>query len=188
METVLEPNSRKPALTNALIWSIINIAIFLVVYYVKPDLMGSMVWAAIQIIIGICIAIYFCFDLRTQAGGYWSFKNALGSIFIMFFVQALMVFFFTIIFGKIESGYVQKMKDITANSTTQMLEKIGMDQNKIDEALALSEAKMEKQFNPGIKELFIGLGFVAIMYFIGALIFAAIFKKDPPIFMQTKEE
>lgn len=188
METVLETNPRKLALTNALIWAIINIAIFLVVYYVKPDLMGSMVWAAIQIIISIGIAVYFCLDLRKQIGGYWSFKSALGGIFTMFFVQALIVFFFTIFFGKIEPGYVQKMKDITANTTTQMLERFGMSQDKIDEALAMNEAKMEKQFNPGIKELFIGLGTVAIMYFIVALIFAAIFKKDPPVFIQTTEE
>lgn len=185
METTVQstPSPKKPALINALTWAVINIVIFLVVYYVKPDLMGSFAYAAIQIIIGIGLAVYFCADIRKKTGGYWSFKEALSSIFLMFFVQALIVFFFTILFAKyIEPGYVAKMKEIVSATTTQLLEKMGMDQDKIDAALAESEAKLEKQFNPGFKEALISIATMAVMYFIGALIFAAIFKKDKPIF------
>jgi len=190
METVLQlPNAlKKEAAKNGVFWAIINIAIFLVVFYVKPDLMGSFVYLLIQFFIGIGLAVYFCLELRKKAGGYLSFREALSNIFIMFIVQALIVFFFTILFGKIEPSYISKMKSITANSTTTMMEKMGMDQEKIDEALAKNEAAMEKQFNPGVKEVIMGVGTVAIMYFIGALIFAAIFKKDRPFFAQTTEE
>ncbi|MEO8795091.1 MAG: DUF4199 domain-containing protein [Daejeonella sp.] len=187
--TELITDPKKLALNNSLIWAAINIAIFLIVYYVKPDLMGSFLFTAIQLLIGIALAVYFCMDMRKRIGGYWTFKQALTNIFIMFFVQAIIVFFFTIIFAKfIEPDYAVKMKEIVSNSTQEMLEKVGMNQDKIDEAMAESDARLEKQFNPGIKEILVGLGTVAIMYFVGALIFAAIFKKDPPVFANTTEE
>ena len=190
METTVNASAlRKAALNNALIWAVINIALFLIVYYVKPDLMGSFTWSIIQFLIGIGLAVWLCLDLRKRAGGYWNFREALSHIFLMFFAQAVIVFFFTIIFAKfIEPSFVDKMKVISQNTTEQMLEKMGMDQDKIDEALKESEKQIEKQFDPGIKEIFIGIGTVAIMYFIGALIFAAIFKKDPPVFREVKSE
>ena len=189
METAVNPSiMRKAALNNSLIWAAISIALFLVVFYVKPDLMGSFTWSIIQLFIGIGLAVWLCLDLRKKAGGYWTFREALSHIFLMFFVQAVIVFFFTILFAKIEPSFVDKMKVVSENATVGMLEKMGMDQDKIDEALKESEMQMEKQFNPGIKEILVGIGTVAIMYFIGALIFATIFKKDPPVFREVKSE
>ncbi|WP_423147328.1 DUF4199 domain-containing protein [Rubrolithibacter danxiaensis] len=190
METVLQlkPNLKAEAAKNGAIWAVINIIIFLLVYYVKADLMGSFVWGIIQILLGIALAVYFCMDLRKKAGGFWSFKEALTHIFIMFLVQALIVFFFTILFGKIEPTYVEKMKAITTNTTQQMMEKMGMDQDKIDEVLAQNETAMEKQFNPGPLQILTSVGMIILGYFVGALIFAAIFKKERPFFVQETEE
>lgn len=192
METTLkmsDVNLRSLALKNGLIWAAINIAIFLVIYYVKVDLMGSFAFTGIQMLVGIGLAVYFCMDMRKQIGGYWSFKDALGSIFLMFIVQAAIVYFFTIIFGKyIEPGYVVKMKDIMQNTATTMLEKMGMDQEKIDQAVADMEKKSDAQFNPGFFDMLKSLAFIAFGYFIGALIFAAIFKKEPPVFASAPEE
>lgn len=189
METTVNPAAlRKAALNNALIWAVISLALFLIVFYVKPDLMGSFTWNIVQFLVGIGLAVWLCLDLRKKAGGYWTFREALSHIFLMFFVQAIIVFFFTILFAKIEPSFVDKMKAVSQNATVGMLEKMGMDQDKIDEALKESEMQMEKQFNPGIKEILVGIGTVAIMYFIGALIFAAIFKKDPPVFREVKSE
>jgi len=187
METASESvdNPGKLALNNALIWSVVNITIFLISYYVA--LIDSFVWNGVQTIIGIGLAIYFCMDIRKKIGGYWSFRQALSSIFLMFFIQGAIVFLFTIIFAKIEPGYVLKMKEISMNAV-QLLEKIGMNQDEIDKAVAASESEIEKKLNPGVPQFFIGLATIALMYFIGALIFAAIFKKDPPIFLQKTEE
>ena len=185
----ISPDTKKAAVNNGLIWAAINIALFLIVYYVKPDLLASFVWQLVQLVIGLGLAIYFCFDLRKKDGGYWTFKQALSNIFIMFIVPALIVYFFTIIFGKyLEPDYAVQMKTIMLNTTSQMYEKIGMDQDQIDEAMAINEEAFEKQFNPGIGELLIGLGSIVIMYFIGALIFGALFKKDPPMFFRTVDE
>jgi hypothetical protein len=186
METTAETfvNPKKLAFTNGLIWAAINIAIFLVTYYVKPEWMGSTIYQIIQFLLGLGLAIYFCLDLRSKVGGYWSFKEALGGTFIMFLSQALIVYFFTIIFGKfIEPEYVVKMEEIRVNATTTMMERMGQSQEQIDEVLA----KSADQANMSVKQIFIGLAGVIIMYFIGALIFAAIFKKERPLFMNTEE-
>jgi len=188
-ELQITPDPKKLAFTNGLIWAAINIAIFLVVYYVKPDLMGSFAFMGLSIVIGIGLAVYFSMDIRKQIGGYWSFKEALSSIFLMFFTQALIVFFFTIIFGKfIEPDYAVKMKEISETTATTMFEKMGADQETVDKAMAEMESKWESQFNPGIMDILKGIAFIAIGYFIGALIFAAIFKKERPVFASTVEE
>lgn len=186
METTLETseNPKKLAFTNGLIWAAINIAIFLVIYYVKADWMGNTLYQVIQFLIGLGLAIYFCMDLRKKLGGYWSFKEALGTIFIMFVTQALIVYFFTIIFGKfIEPEYAVKMEEITVNATTSMMEKMGSSPEEIDEVLE----KSAENSNMSGKKILTGLGGVIIMYFIGALIFAAIFKKERPMFVNAEE-
>lgn len=192
METPQEPllvNPKSLALKNALSWAVINIAIFLIVYYAKPDLMGSYAFGGVTLLVGIGLAVYFCIDMRKKIGGFWSFKEALSSIFLMFFVQAVIVFSFTIIFAKfIEPAYVIKMKEITQASATQMFEKLGMDQDKIDEAMTQMDKTSEAQFNPGIGDALKSLAFISIAYFIGALIFAAIFKKERPFFVSAPEE
>lgn len=186
VETTLNP--KKLAFTNGLIWAVINVAIFLITYYVMPDWIGSGFYQAFQLVIGIALAVYFILDIRKKVGGYWSFKEALSNIFLMFITQALIVYAFTIIFGKvIEPDYAVKMKDIMVNNTTTMLERLGKSQEEIDQDIAKNEEIFDKQFNPGPRELFVGVAGVIVMYFIGALIFAAIFKKEPPIFANSEQ-
>lgn len=191
MESTLQPvtDAKKQAVTYGLIWAAINIAMFLVVYYVSPDLMGSFAFMGISLVVGVGLAVYFCKELRKSVGGYWNFKQALGSIFLMFFVQALIVFFFTIIFAKfIEPDYTVKMKEISEKTATTMFEKMGADQETIDKSMAEMDEKWEAQFNPGFTDILKSICFIAIGYFIGALIFAAIFKKEHPVFIQSSDE
>ncbi|WP_374163467.1 DUF4199 domain-containing protein [Arcticibacter sp. MXS-1] len=190
METTYDSATvRKAAVMNGLIWSFINIVLFLIVYYVKPDLMGSMWWGIFSFVLALVLAVYFSLDLRKKAGGFWSFKEALSMIFTMFIVSALIVYLFTVVFGKfLEPNYVTTMKEITTNNTVKMFEKMGMDQDAIDKATKDVEVKMEKQFNPGLSDLLISIGTMVIIYFVGALIFAAIFKKQRPYTVPVTEE
>ena len=80
-------NARKVAVNNAVIWAVINSIIFLLVYYASPTWMANPAFGFITLAIGIGLAVYFTIDLRRKIGGYWSFREALGNIFLMFFVQ-----------------------------------------------------------------------------------------------------
>lgn len=189
LTTEEKPNARRIAITNALIWAIINIIIFLLVYYAQPTLMGNFAYGIIQLAIGIGLAVYFTLDLRKKIGGYWSFREALGLIFLMFFVQVVIVTLFTTAFGKwIEPTYADTIRDISLNATTRMAETMTSDQEQIDKIIEEAEKNIEKQVNPSIVDLVQGLAIAVIFYFVGALIFAAIFKRTPPVFAPVEEE
>jgi len=182
-------NAKKIAMNNALIWALINIVIFLLVYYASPSLMGNFAYAFIQMAVGIGLAVYFTLDLRKKVGGYWSFREALGHIFLMFIVQVVVVTLFTTAFAKwIEPGYADTMREISLNAATRMAETFSSDQEQIDKVIEEAEKNIEKQVNPGLMDVIKGLAIAAIFYFIGALIFAAIFKRNPPVFVPTTEE
>ena len=189
LNTEEKPNARKIAINNALIWAVINLIIFLLVYYASPSLLGNFAWGFIQIAIGIGLAIYFTLDLRKKIGGYWSFKEALGNIFLMFIVQVVVVTLFTTAFAKwIEPGYADTMREITLNATTKMAETFSYDQEVIDKMIEEAEKSIEKQVNPGFMDVLQGLAIAALFYFIGALIFAAIFKRNAPIFASYQDD
>ncbi|WP_257656342.1 DUF4199 domain-containing protein [Parapedobacter lycopersici] len=183
------PNAKRAAINNALIWAAINIIIFLLIYYAAPSLMGNFAYGLIQLAIGIGLAIYFTLDLRRKAGGYWSFREALSNIFIMFIVQVVVVTLFTTAFAKwIEPSYADTMREISLNATTRMAETLSSDQDQIDKIIEEAEKSIEKQVNPGFMDVVQGLAIAAIFYFVGALIFAAIFKRERPVFAPVTEE
>ena len=174
-------NLKIEALKNGAIWGIINIVIFLVTWYVMPSLMSSYWYAGLTILIGIALAVFFCIDLRKKAGGYWSFGEALWPIFAMFITSAALVFVFTIVFGKfIDPTYPVKMKELSMESTEKMMTSMGMEEEALEKAMNDASERLDKQFSPNFTEAIVGFGIVAVMYFIGALIFALIFKRNNP--------
>ncbi|MES2652946.1 MAG: DUF4199 domain-containing protein [Bacteroidota bacterium] len=179
METTV--NLKKEALKNGAIWGAINIVIFLVTWYAMPTLMSSYWYVGISVIIGILLAVYFCIELRKKAGGYWSFSEALWPIVAMFLMNMTLVFLFTIAFGKfIDPTYPVKMKEISMESTAKLMETIGGDEATVAQEMSKAEERFDKQFNPDFKEGVFQYGLSAIMYFVFALIFTLIFKKNNP--------
>lgn len=177
------------AVKYGLIWSAINIVVFLLVYYGMPQIMGTWKHSIIQFVVGIGLAIYFTLEIRKQIGGFWSFKEALKNIFILFIIPTVVVYFFSIIFGKwIEPEYPAKITEISLNATTEMMESMTTYQEVIDETIAEMEKGLEKQFNPGIMDILQSIAISALIYFVGALIWAAIFKRDRPVFVAREPE
>src|SRR5690606_17302802 len=182
-------SAKRVAMTNALIWAVINIIIFLLVYYASPTLMANPAFSFITIAIGIGLAVYFTIDLRKKIGGYWSFREALSNIFLMFFVQVVIYTVFTTAFAKwIEPDYANMMREVSLNAATQMAETFTSDQEQIDKIIEEAEKSIEKQVNPSFMDFVQGLAIGAIFYFIGALIFAAIFKRERPVFAPVDED
>src|SRR5690606_9830551 len=185
----IAPNAKKIAVTNALIWAAINIIIFLLIYYAAPSLLGNFASGLIQLAIGIGVAIYFTVELRQNIGGYWSFREGLAHIFIMFIVQVVVVTLFTTAFAKwLEPSYADTMREITLSATTRMAETLTSDQDQVDKIIEEAEKNIEKQINPGFTDVIQGLAIAAIFYFIGALIFAAIFKRERPVFRTVGDD
>ena len=187
--TTTKVNLRTEALKNGAIWGAINLVIFLVTWYLMPSLMSSYVFVGVSAVIGITLAVFFCIDLRKKAGGYWSFGEALWPIFAMFLTSMAIVFVFTILFGKfIDPTYPVKMKELSMEKTESMYKSMGMAEEDMNKAIQAASESLDKQFTPTFSQAVIGFGIAAIFYFIGALIFALIFKKSNPNPWQGQED
>ena len=192
MTTTFQPeqsaSAKKIAVINGFILAAISLIMFLLVYYTAPHLMGNMAYSGVQWLIGIGLAVYFTLDIRKKIGGYWSFREALSAIFVMFMIQVVVVYFFTLAFGKwIEPSYQDQMREITLNASAEMAEMLTDDQELIDKTIEETEEAIDKQFNPGIGDILWSLAISVILYFAGALIFAAIFKRERPIFINPAD-
>ncbi len=92
-----------------------------------------------------------------------------------------------IFYKYIEPGAYDKISGYVIDNLTSTYENLGMSQDKIDEVIEKVQSSLKGQFNPGISDVFKTLGIMALICFIMALIFAAIFKKNPPIFATVEE-
>lgn len=181
-------NLKAEAFKNGLVWVFIDIVLFLLVYYVKPEIMGSIGYTIVSMLIRIGLAVYFTLDLRKKIGGFWKFRDALSGVFIMLLVSGLVFYVFSVAFAKLEPSYVTTMTEISEKSTVGMMEKMGQSQESIDEALKGVHKSLDSQFNPGIGDAAKTVAIMVLMYFIGSLIMAAIFKKELPAYSVPPEE
>ena len=174
-------NIKQEALKNGLIWGTINIVVFLVSWYVMPNMMTSYLNSFVSILIGIALAVFFCTDMRKKVGGYWTFNEAMWPIFVTFVTGMALTYVFTILFGKfIDTGYPSKMTEMVLANTEETLRKFGLQGSDLKDAMKKTEENLQQQFNPTFKQAIIGFGIAAIMYFIGAVVFALIFRKSNP--------
>lgn len=181
-------SAKKLALNYGLIWAAINIVIFLFAYYAFPQVMGTFTYTVIQIIIGVGLAVYFTLQIRRQIGGFWTFREAISAIFVLFILPSVVVMLFSIAFGKwIDPSYNDFIKESTLNMTTELLEKVSNDQDMIDKTIEETEVALDKQLNPSFVDVLKSLATSVLMYFIISLIWAAIFKRDRPIFLTQSE-
>jgi len=189
MKSSVESISGKSlAIKYGLIWTVINIAVFLFVYYVVPQFMGTWKHSVIQFIVGIGLAIYFTLEIRKRIGGYWSFSEALKTIFILFIIPTILLYFFSIAFGKwIEPSYPATITEISLNMTTELYENFTDDQEVIDQAILETEEALKKQFDPTFMDMVKSVLFSVLIYFVGSMIWAAIFKKERPVFYSPEE-
>lgn len=181
-------NLNKNAINNGVIIAIISIAIQLIIYYAMPSLFGSVgtgigIWVVLLI-----IYVLLTLDLRKKIGGFWSFKDALKGIFLMSLIANAGSAVFNFIFYKfLEPNAYDKIIGFVTEGLTGTYEKMGMSQDKVDEAIAQVETSLKSQFQPSILDFLKTLGISILVGFVMSLIFAAIFKKNPPMFAPAEE-
>ncbi|NEU08400.1 DUF4199 domain-containing protein [Flavihumibacter sp. R14] len=188
MESNLQ-DLNKAAVTNGLVIGVIMAVVGILTFYVAPNLMGSTMFGIGLMLLSLAFYIYFTIDLRKKIGGYWNFKSALKGIFLMAFVAGLVGMVFNFIFYKfIEPDGFEKISGYITEGTTKTFENLGMEQDKIDEAVEKQLEAMKAQFDPTFKDLARNFGIAVLVQFIMSLIFAAIFKKESPAFAPTTED
>ncbi|WDF57093.1 DUF4199 domain-containing protein [Mucilaginibacter sp. KACC 22063] len=183
---------QKKSATSGIILGIVLIVCSVLSFYFITTIATS-IWMItlgpmfFSVIIPLIIAILFTSDLRKKIGGYWTFRQAVTGIFIMFFCAYVVSYIgYNLLFVRvIEPQAIQKTEEKVVGATTAVMEKQGVDQEKIDE----QEKKMRDQFdiqnNMTPVKIISGVGISLIFMFVIAMIFAAIFKKDPPLSMSN---
>lgn len=182
-------NMNKIAAINGLFIAGINIAIQIIVNYSMPELFGKMYFSGILMGLNILIYVFFTLNLKKKVRLYWPFKVALKAIFSMALVANTVSLIFTSLFYKfIEPGAYDKIIVIVKDSATKMYENMGMSADLIDKALKDVEKQFQSQYNPSIMDFIKSLTISILVGFVMSLIFAAIFKKNPPMFKTIEEE
>ncbi|RKR84432.1 uncharacterized protein DUF4199 [Mucilaginibacter gracilis] len=194
MET-LEQKIKKNAAINGVLFGVIFLVLGIFLFYFIT-LMTTNFWMitiigplSITVLIPLGIAIWLCFDLRKKIGGFWNFKQATTGIFIMFLVTYLVSTIGNLGFSTlIEPDMAQKMKTVFINGTTTMMKKQGVDHDKIDKQVEQVEKSMDKQSDHSPLTMLKGAGIAIIIDFVLALIFAAMFKKEPLLYANDTDE
>lgn len=188
MELSLE-NLNKAAANNGLIIGILSAILGIVIYYVAPSLFGSMWFAVGNMIFLLVVYVFFTIDLRKKIGGYWSFRQALKGIFLMAFIAGIILTVANYVFYKfIEPDAFTKISGYIEEGASKTYEAMGMDEDQIETAVSEQLKGMRKQFDPTPMELLQNIGIAILIQFVMSLIFAAIFKKEAPIFAPLEDD
>lgn len=148
----------------------------------------SMITGGISLLLMIGLSAYFAILLRKVADGFWNFSQALKGIFVMLAISVIISTVGTAIFNLVNPEPQQVVFDKTINLTIETLEGVGADDDIIDKQVADLEKQRDELREFSVTQNVKGLAVSLIMYFIFALILAAIFKRERPTFMRVSRE
>lgn len=185
--TQLENTIRRVSVIKGLFLGIILLTISIASYYVLVYTKESAVQIIItqvifSFIVPLIAALAFSFNLRKKIGGYWTLRQAVTGIFIMFVVNyAIQIAGKDMIFAKfVEPDMVQKSEAIMMNSTAESLKESGKSPADIAQKKAEIQKELDADKNITIRGIIQGYVFTVILLFIAALIFAALLRRNPP--------
>ncbi|KGE13269.1 DUF4199 domain-containing protein [Sphingobacterium deserti] len=147
----------------------------------------SMVTGGLGIALMIGFSAYFAVLLRKSAGGFWSFSEALKGIFTMLAIAVIISSIGTTVFNLINPEPQLIVFDKTINFTIETLESAGAEDDLIDKQVADLEKTRDDMRNFSIGQTLKALGVSLIMYFVFALILAAILKREKPAFLTVNQ-
>ncbi len=186
--TFKDKDLKKDALTNGLGLGLVMLVLGIVSFYVIIN--STSMWVVfgtpivINIILPIVIAVFFSIDLRKKVGGFWNFKRATSGLFLMFLTAYVVSTLGNLAFSKlIEPDMASKMQSSIVNTTSSLMLSQGLDQATVDEKAAKMNSDFEKQNGGTVMQKVQGYAIGILFVFIFSLIFGAIFKKDPPLFV-----
>lgn len=174
-------------LKYGIILGVIFLTLSIFSYYFITQITGSPVMFVggpiiFRLFIPIFLTAWLCFNGRAKIGGYWTFKQATTGVFVMFLVAFAIQFIGKdLLFDRvIAPDNIQKTQAAAIRFKTMIL----TEKREAPERIARDNAEMKKDFaqqeSDGIGGVLRGLVITILFIFILALIFGALFKKDPP--------
>jgi hypothetical protein len=183
----LKNTIRRVSAIKGIFLGIVLLVVNILSYYLLISTTGN-AWVIVfspvifSVAIPIIAVLIFCFYLRKSIGGYWVYRQAVTGIFIMFVVcYAIQVVGKDVIFAKVvEPDMINKTQTAMLNATNVMLKKSGANQAAIDKKKAEIQKQMDDQKNITVGAIIQGYVITLLFLFLFALIFATLFRKNPP--------
>ncbi|KQN35966.1 hypothetical protein ASE92_07440 [Pedobacter sp. Leaf41] len=141
------------------------------------------IYPLVFLVVGpIVLSVFVLKNLRKNIGGYWTFKQALKSIFIVFLVGWLASFSLNLLYTKvIDPSATEKMQEHIKDTTLIFMKNQGTEQEKLDEEGKKMDEQFAKQNELTPQSVFKNITIAISIIFVFALIFAAIFKREKPL-------
>ncbi|MFD2744074.1 DUF4199 domain-containing protein [Sphingobacterium populi] len=185
-------NLKKQAAIYGIILGIISFVLGIVTLVIGANATGLMTVSFVSIllvyIVPLVITCFLAVRLRRQAGGYWDFRTALSHIFIVLAISVTLSTIGSKIVSRVMPTLEERAIDNMMNLSIESLESMGFPDEQIDATVEQLEVQKEGLYTFSLANLIQALAISLIMYFILALILAAIFKKEQPIFVDSTAE
>lgn len=137
----------------------------------------------------VAVACFFVVRLRKLNSGYWDFRTALSTIFIMLAVAGILSTVVTVVLtSKVLPHLQEDAIDNMMNLTIEAQEAAGLSDEQIDGTIEQLELQKEQIRQISVGMVIKGIAVSLLFYFVFALILAAIFKKEEPVFFESKDD
>ena len=134
------------------------------------------------ILLPLFVTIGFCMDMRRRLGGYWSLRQAITAVFIMFITcYILLSIGRDLVFAKtIEPNMQPKTEAVMLRVKAQALKAGGASQTEINKQIAELKKEFTMDNSSDVGTIIQSYLINFLMLFVVAIIFGAIFKKPAP--------
>lgn len=172
-EEIEQPTVIQHALRIGLILGVVSIILSLLFYLIDPTLFAKW-WLNLIILLIVIIAIVIIgINYRKSIGGFISFGEAFKHGFVILLISGILSGAFTILlFQVIDPDLKEVVMDASIEQTEAMMEKFGVPDDQMEEALEEAETKMNESFSLGgqIKGQLWAIVFYAVLSLITGLI------------------
>ncbi|MCL7987374.1 DUF4199 domain-containing protein [Sphingobacterium sp. lm-10] len=180
---------KKQAAIYGVILGVISFVLAIITLIIGANASGIMTVSFVSIllvyVVPLVITCLLAVRLRRMVGGYWDFRTALSHIFIMLAVSVVLSTVGSKIVSRVMPSLEERAIDNMMNNSIESLESMGFPDEQIDATVEQLELQKEGLYTFSFVNLVQALAVSLIMYFILALILAAIFKKEKPIFIDV---
>lgn len=164
----------------------VSIALSLTLHFINPVLVYTNVMVSIGIfILFITLLVVSGINIRKEIGGFWTFGEAFKAFLVISLILAITATLYNFVLMKlIDPDLPAKAAAAIEDAQRAMMEKFGLGNDEIDEAMAKA-GNMQEKLEPSFKNTFTSFGVSIASYGVISLILAAILKKKPPVTFNT---
>ncbi len=137
----------------------------------------------------IVAAVFLCLRLRKKIGYHWDLRQAASGIFVMFLTSYFIFFFGFLLFSKV----IEPATDINLQNKIESVKAAirkgqGISMQHISEETKALRKDYNDRQNSGFWGFVQSFGIVVLLLFLASLIFGALFKNEPPVYVAADKK